>query len=177
MYRCPRTTQESRANQSCPYARAKRRRRSLPNTWYEIHVPTTKSWKKKRKTQYHLNKRGQHHEVFLDLHYNDWEITEYFKTQNIPFSLDPIQESGYNKYVNYKRVVVRTIPDYYYFWRRIDGELKRLKGHQIGFKAIYEWKPCGYTTYCCSYTVGYKLVWWSDKDIGVEYILNANIRA
>ena len=173
MYRNPRTTQERRFNQSCPFTRAKRR--NIPTSYDDIRVKDNgKSWKKKRKTQYHLNNRGQRHEVFLDYHYCEWEIEEYFEAQNIPFSLDSIKESGYNNTRAYKRVVVKTIPTYRYEWKLIDGKYQQVAKHQMGYVAIYDWMPCGYTTYRYSRVIGFKLIWWSDKDIGLEYLLSNN---
>ncbi len=82
-FRSPRTTQELRANQSCPYTRAKRR--NIPTSYDDIYARKQKSWKDKRKKQYHPNKRGQRHEVFLDLSIKSWDIEECLNEQNIHF--------------------------------------------------------------------------------------------
>jgi hypothetical protein len=115
MYRKPKTTQEYRANESCPYVRAKRR--NIP-TWYDdLYAHPQKSWKVKRKTQYHPNKRGERHEMFLDRHYHIWYIKEYLENHHIPFRVEELLETGYNTYRKFKSVVYKTIPRFHYSCR------------------------------------------------------------
>lgn len=54
-YRKIRTTQERRAAYAYPeLVRARRNATNLPNAWDDINVKRLKSWKKHRKTQYHI---------------------------------------------------------------------------------------------------------------------------
>jgi hypothetical protein len=53
--RYPKTTQELRANQDRwdSFVRGKRRRKRLPTSYDDLWVHEQKTWKNKRKTQYH----------------------------------------------------------------------------------------------------------------------------
>ena len=87
--RAMRTTQELRANQDCPYTRAKRKKNYLPNAYWDDYIRTTNNWKDKRLKQYRPDGRGEKHRVVLPS--SKWQsfsaLEEYFKSHNIPYHL------------------------------------------------------------------------------------------
>jgi len=64
--------------------------------------------------------------------------------------------------------MVSGVPAYTYSWNPA-------KRHQIGWKWVYRKIPLDKPIirwYNYSVTYDYRLVWWSDKDIGIDYILD-----
>lgn len=51
-FRHPKTANEKRKSQKCPYVRAKRRPKNIPCAWDDMWYPSQRSWKSHRKTQY-----------------------------------------------------------------------------------------------------------------------------
>ena len=162
--RHPRTTAEKRANQDTEYVRGRRLPKQLVDTYDDINICTQKSWKKKRKKQYRVNGRGHKHAIIL--HSNRlgaelWKLEEYFQGHDIPYCVDTLYKTE------------RTLHYYYRDYRQVKS-VPMLLGKTIYWKPIYKYVIVPYDepkTYKISTVIGYKITWWSHKDIGVEYIL------
>lgn len=155
-FRAPKTTNEKRQRQNCEYSRAKRRPNNLPDTWDDLPVRARdqKSWKHKRKTQYRGPKRGEKHSITLDnASYRIlWNLEEYFEDHDIPFDIEQNRES-------------KMVPDFDYV------------KHSTGKKNMFGWEICYHERVPngklrkYTYTVSHTVTWWSNKDIGLDYIL------
>jgi len=182
-YRAIRTTQERRMSFSCEaqYVRPARNFKNLPSTWDDTHVHGDTSWKGIRKKQYRAEGRGQKHEIVVtdcDRWYRVYKVKEYFEKYDIPYRIEDIKEQyTYNHRVT-KWVERFRRPRYQmkYSWvTGADGKrvMTRVRGHQIGWETIGDHVYTGEVrTIKGSKTVGFKITWWSDKDIGISYILN-----
>ena len=175
-YRYPKTTAESRANEGCKYARAKRRKANLPDAYWDMPVSKNswdKSWKLTRKKQY--RNRGKKHEIYIESTTGwgyDKEVIlleDYFRKHNIPYRIDEVGEK-YTEvyYITRKRVKDCYLPYYTKLW------CKSSQQHQAGWYWTYKWvdleEPIKKT--CKRKRVlGYTIVWWTDKDIGIDRIL------
>ncbi len=164
-----RVTSEKRANQDCEYVRAKRKPSSLPDPWDDYNTVVTKSWKDKRKTQYRGEKRGPKQSI----HLNDkawrilWDLEEYFKKHDIPYRVEKKRKKViYTVTITTKREKWRQVPLYTHPFR---GTV-----HQIGFRWEYREIPLEtpiVKRYKSYESLGYEIVWWSNKDIGIDYIV------
>lgn len=169
--RRPRTAAEKRANQNCEYVRPSRRPHLLPDNRDYKDVIKTRNWKDHRKTQYRSAHRGARHEMIFDnLSWREqWALKEYFEAQEIPHNIEDIEERQRRKHViRTKRVKTVQVPVYSRPWGFPN------KGHQIGFKWLYEEVPLDKPKiewYNYSVTVAHRVVWWSDKDIGIDFVL------
>ena len=181
--RSQRTTAEKRANQQCEYVRAKRRPHNLADAWDDKPTIKTRCWKDYRKTQYRPDGRGARHEMIFDsLSWKEeWALEEYLKDHNIPYRIEDIKESRRRKYVvRTKREKWYERPVYTYNWRWFtlpSGKkmFNRERGHQIGWEWVYRDVPLDKPIirwYNYKTVVATRLVWWSDKNIGIKYILN-----
>ena len=70
-----------------------------------------------------------------------------------------------------------TQPKYHYkYTTKTDEDGKKrcvkVRCHQIGWSYNYERITIGYKTCHYNYVKGHNLIWWSDKDIGIDYLLN-----
>lgn len=161
-YRHPKTTAERRANQD-GWSRARRNQKNLVDYYDDIPISTSKSWKDKRKTQYRPEGRGKRHEIYVDSCYYEWEIAEYLRNHDIPHHIETICKRHvryrwqYTKsvFVGYKEIILRDKTYWWPKWETVDLE-----------------KPICRKAYW-SETLGYKITWWSNKDIGIDYILKA----
>lgn len=174
-YRSPKTLNEAKASQDCEYVRAKRRPHNLPNGWDDQPHCTQKSWKVKRRKQYREKPRGKKHEMFFeDLKWRvRWELQEYFDEHNIPYHIEDHRET-----YDYTYEVSENVKDYQVPWytekyrRDEDGKYVRYAVRQSGYRWIYKTVKTGkFKTVKRSVDAGTTLRWWSDKDIGVEYIM------
>lgn len=180
-YRSPRTTQERRANgrrtDNIPFVRAKRNAANLINAWDDRPHCVQKTWKEKRLTKYRVGKRGQKHELFFPSNeYGCWALTwtleEYFEDHDIPFNIETIREVCHRQREIKRWVVKYRVPDYGWWYPHLQLRPGR-KPVQRGWKDVGEWVGTGkYEPYSFSIITGYNVVWWSDKDIGIEHILN-----
>lgn len=138
-----------------------------------------KSWKKKRKTQYRNRSEMVEHTIYLeDRVYKLWEVQRWFDSQDIPYRVEDIRKSHTRmRYYERRWVFIRNEP-------RIDWYKVR-EGHGkslvIRWESKYSIRPIyGYREFKLSQpevvkwtTVeGVKLTWWSDKDIGIQRVLN-----
>jgi hypothetical protein len=182
-YRRIRTTQERRSSFACEaqYVRPARNFRNLPNAWDDKRVHGDTSWKGIRKKQYRANGRGKQHEIVIEKckrWYTTYRLREYFDNHDIPYRIEDIKEQYTYTHYPTKAVEASRRPNYQlkYSWvTNKDGTrtLQAVQGRQIGWKIDYVLVPTGEVKILkASSTVGYKIVWWSDKDIGMEYILS-----
>lgn len=176
-YRHPRTTAEKRANQDGEFVRGRRKPHLLPSSYDDIYVKGTKSWKDKRLTQYRDKPRGKKHEIIIKgqnyIFLSDWRLQDYLEKYDIPYRLEPIRENFQkSSWVTTKREKWYLKPRFCYSWNPD-------KRHQIGFDWVYRDVPLDKpykVVYTYSRQIGTKIVWWSDKDIGIDYILNQVIK-
>lgn len=169
-YRHPRTTQEAKANQE-GWERAKRRPRNLPSNYDDMYPTHEKTWKNKRKTQYRPGGRGKKHSIEVDLDWTyEWDLSCYFIEHDIPYRIESVCESRTKKFKKWKRVSKGTYPVYRrQFWRQ-DGKLMWVD--KISYwTEKYEWVHDGWEWKPVVDIVAYRVTWWSDKDIGIDYIL------
>lgn len=156
--RDPKTQQERRANQDKEYVRGKRLPNSLPTCYDDIRVRGRKTWKDRRKTQYRES-RGQKHVIKItDKRFYNWEVERYFDKFGIPYHFETIRKPEYR-------------PEYR--WKLVpDKERQKLFpwAWPVIMKRVYE--PTGNTVRYSVFDY-YTLTWWSDKDIGIDYILQS----
>lgn len=188
-YRRPRTTQERRANHKRnQFCRGKRRACHLADAWDDYTTTIQKTWKVKRRHQYHIDGRGQEHKVFLSKNdnapnwmfwLNTWQLEEYFSRCGVPFRIEKIEKIEIRVKTHQRdyRVVKWEPYTYVRVVRPYKNGAKKTKTQYVTknhYHYIYKWvnvklaKPrvIHWTT-----LVGYKIIWWSDKDIGINYIL------
>ena len=159
-HRRPHTTAERRANQD-GWCRGKRKPHMLPNTYDDLNATCTNSWKDHRKTQYHIGGRGEHHQVRVETEKTWWrnskisKLEDYCKKHNIPN-----RTNEYRKF-NWKPCGR---------WMSTGKKIEKKIGHYIYIDWEYKFIPNGqfYRSYYVDY---YVFHWWSNKDIGIKYIL------
>lgn len=170
-YRHPRTRAEARANQE-GWERPSRRPHLLPTNYDDIYPTKEKSWKAKRKTQYHTGGRGKEHSIIVDADFTyEWDLTDYFKKYDIPYRVEHIRESKMKKFRKWKRVSIGHWPVYRTeHYRNEEGKLvwvSKFSHHSEKF----EWVEDGWEWKNVSVLIAYKIIWWYNKDIGIDYIL------
>lgn len=177
-YRRIRTTQEHRANGSRKdhdlygWARPGRCGLNLPSSWDDIHSVEQRTWKVKREKQYRVGKRGKQHVCYVEEYLYpfpmpEYEFENYCKEYDIPYYIEevykrvPIKEYEVKK--TYDGVVKYFWSEYRYCnWWTSPNE----KYEETGHTRISHYMR----------RVGYKLTWWSNKDIGIDYVLNSASR-
>lgn len=149
-YRHPHTTQERRQNQD-GWGRGCRSGYNLPNVYDDIPVRKPgRNWKDSRKTQY--RGRGKKHETFIaDVRrWQIWSIKEFFENHDIPYRIEEVNRTSYFWC--------------YGFWRT-EWDMRKLK-------YIYTWQPYPKPRrYRKITSLGQRITWWADKDIGLKHIL------
>lgn len=111
--------------------RGRRRPHHLPDIYDDIPITRQKTWKKKRRTQYRVEPRGERHEIFVDsIKYQRpyYRYEEYFKKHDIPFRIE-----------NESEWTIR--------WSHM------FEQHRY-FSVLR----------------GYRVIWWSNKDIGIDLV-------
>jgi hypothetical protein len=180
-YNGPRVLNELRNSQD-GYGRRRRINDLKYVLYWDDYFRETKNWKDHRKKQYRDRPRGEQHEMLFDEKFwrKRWKLECYLKDHNIPYRIEELRETHtYERTIRTRRVKDRQVPVFTTVWRwaeRPDGTkfIVRERGHQTGFRWEYRDEPLDkpYTKkYKGSTTTGYRLTWWSDKDIGIEYIL------
>lgn len=177
-YRHMKTTQEKRANQNCIYVRAKRRSNNLPSQWDDIYTATSRTWKSTRHTQYRQKKRGCRHEYLLqtdEYHRFIYAFQEYCKRYDIPHNIIPIKERYlYTWYQTTKQVKWYQYTRYHQKWNHKTKTFYSDYSHPIGKRWIYRTvqldTPIRHSKYRYRITA-YRIIWWSDKDIGFHRLL------
>jgi len=188
-YRHPRTTQERRANgKRSKWGRARRSQANLVDTYDDLCACVQKTWKVKRRHQYHEGGRGQQHIIFLPdrdcpnwrFWVDTWKLKEWFNNHDIPFHLEEVTETRVRVRTHQRvRKVIGWEP-YTRTWanRPYDSGAKKIKTHhvsEIEWRAVYGWvtvKLAKPRIRRWSKRMGYNATWWSDKDIGVDHILS-----
>lgn len=184
--RHPRTTAERRANQDeydgstnqGTWCRGRRRGKNLTSAWDDKPHGCQKSWKEFRKTQYHACGRGEKHTIFI---YNTivsiWKLEEYFREHNIPYHTECIRKPYKTQKKPVKKYfVVGQKPLYHYKYtvtkdengKRIYTKVKKL----LCYTNVYDYEFVGYKNVTYYHTLGYEFSWWSNKDVGIEFILS-----
>ncbi len=162
MLRYPRTTAEKRANcerEYRKYIRGKRLPCNLPDAYDDMFHCVQNTWKVKRRTQYRCGGRGERHSVSFKssaihsyrFNCTKYDLEAYFKDHDIPYDIEEHRE----RYTYYLPVYASRISgegDYWEWETYFTGE----------FRTGKSWRTTGYT-----------LTWWSDKDIGVKYIMES----
>lgn len=94
--RRPKTTQERRENgKRSQFARPKRSSCNLPNAWDDKEVMSQRTWKKRRKSQYWVDGRGEEHNVLVA--YNPSRIywlETWMENHNVPCSIKRFRNKG-----------------------------------------------------------------------------------
>lgn len=166
-------------NQNEPLVRAKRRPHNLPNAWDDDFIRETKTKKDHTKNKYKDGGRGQKHVIEVEDHLVSFRLAQYFAQHHIPHRVEKKYKSEIVTYI--KKSVwgpVRKVP---YYTRKPIYEGKKLigyDGHQIGYRWIYGDIPCEpkKITKKISHLIGYKITWWSNKDIGIERLIQQFVR-
>ncbi len=182
-HRHPRTTSERRAN--CDpdvreYVRGKRSPRMLPNSWDDYNTTVTKSWKDKRLTQHYVDGRGAEHSVRIGKQFRwgpIYRIEDYFKDHEIPYVIDHLYDTEIR--LVYGQWNMGVVGWYQYTETR---EVRDRSKKKRETKIIYlsRWAP-KYDRVWRQYHIprevyyrhdkGYNIIWWSNKDIGIDHII------
>lgn len=187
-HRLPRTTQERRVTgKRNKWGRARRNARNLPDSYDDRPTCVQKTWKVKRKKQYHENGRGQEHKIFLPedgsprwmFWVNTWELEEWFVEHDIPHCLRKIEHiEVHTQHYREKYVCVgyREVP----YLRRERPRKNGARKTETKFvestrwESIYEWRRVKLAkprTYRTAKLLGYELTWWSNRNIGINQLL------
>jgi hypothetical protein len=194
-YRRPRTTQERRANtKRSKWARGRRRMGNLINTYDDPQVCIQKTWKVKRRHQHRENARGKKHTLFLANEGGSscrwlfwikmWDLEEYLKNHDIPCHVRKIEQIEVRVQTHHERYVITGWEPYTKVCAvrpKKNGARKTETQYvtETGWRTVYGWRkvklkePREWRT---STLIGYEVTWWSDKDIGMDYILQQHVR-
>ena len=184
-YRRPYTMNEKRYSQDeydgitkVPLmCRAKRRANNLADSWDDKRRCVQKSWKEIRKTKYHPTGRGKKRTIFINERLHEWVLMKYLEAHKIPYVMEDVKEVNSQCQVPIrKRIFVGEEPAYRQQREWIinkEGErVREWTRKPLGYNIkIYEWRTVGYRTRTYYRTKGFNLTWWSNKDIGINYIL------
>lgn len=133
----------------------------------KYHPHSRKGWKKSRSKQQRTGGRGEKHSIYIEgaNKYHLWDFEKYCFKHDIPYRLEEKTTTEKCSYKETKSVAVRYVPAYTYASNPI-------RQHQVGYKWIYKTVETGrIITYNRKKVLGCTITWWSDKDIGIEYIL------
>lgn len=178
-YRHPKTTNERKQNQEEEFVRGRRHPQNLPTAYDDLPVQHPKTKKDYTKKKYKEGGRGKRHELILPYdNYKDYskvrKIEVYLHQHNIPYRVEKVGKKYTKKYYIYKKSVPwKLVPRYEEKRKYIDGQMVTISKKQVGWQTKYREikldKPIE-KCYTVHTTVAYKIVWWSDKDIGLEYL-------
>ena len=178
--RYPRTQQERRANgKRCEWARGRRSASNLPTAYDDKYVHTEKNWKGKRLTQYRPNGRGREHSLYISadrewgsLQHWVWYSTVrnlecYFEDFDIPHVIEK-DRVGYTKtYVVTTQPVKVGTTDVY----RDRNGIRSVWYSFDRYEDVPLEKPYSYTRHW-SELKGYKITYWTNKNIDIQRILS-----
>lgn len=172
----PRTRQElaySMDEDHAPYVRAKRGKKYLPTSYDDRPKSSCKKNRKKKE------KRGKRHSIeVLDKDgISFWRqkinFKDYCEKNDIPYRVEDLNKTYYVDSKVYERVssgckygVVG--------WNhtKVPETGRKTIVPIYGMVERFDWIPTGEVKKVQrSYQIGLRLTWWSDKDIGIEYIL------
>jgi hypothetical protein len=77
-------SRKDRDKEESGYQWARGKRRHLPTKWDDFPIRYQKSWKKKRKTQYHVGGRQQEHVITIS-EVGEFTFERYLEDFNIPY--------------------------------------------------------------------------------------------
>ncbi len=175
-FRHPRTTQERRENHKHnKWCRRRRNKANLTNAYDDIKENIQKSWKVKRRHQYREQGRGRQHELFLPANnipnwafwLSMYDVKQYFNNHDIPFRVKRRCE------VTYKITRYRWNSRFSGYKTHYDEDGNSYDYPVFKDVCIKLEKPIirKYST-----LLGYEVTWWSNKDIGIEHILQSSIQ-
>lgn len=189
-YRGVKTTPERRANSDpthLPYVRGRRRPAQLPSPWDDYPCCHQRTWKAQRTKQYRPDGRGKEHKMVFPARKrrywswrwreDEWLLEEYLKEHNIPHRVTNLGHRV-KKVIHHQKVY--TIVG----WKKVVTIRKVRKGKKNKVKTttevhsyyrpVYGWKIKKFDKpreYWVHVDEGTEVVWWYDKDIGIEHIL------
>ncbi|RDJ35173.1 MAG: hypothetical protein DWQ19_10135 [Crenarchaeota archaeon] len=152
----------------------------MPSARDDLWVRKQKSWKKKRKTQYRPEGRGEEHTLLLELETDSiWfrsdpvyqlysRIEDYFEEQDIPYNTEYLYktyEKCYEYPNGYYALTEETYPVIYYV---LGGD----KINRIDYRRIWVWVKLGEPKIKCrkySRLKGYQITYWTDKNIDLRF--------
>ena len=179
-YRRPRTAAEAKANQDGEYVRGKRSPRNLADAWDDNNCCHQKTWKVKRLQQYRPDGRGEKHTITLSsskVWLHTWYLEEHFDDHDIPYHIERLYDVEFRKTYYFREYRVVRYNPILQSSHKLGGTFNDLVNRGtniIRWVPVYKWviiplkKPC---TYKWSKIIGFKVTWWSHKDIGIDYIL------
>lgn len=166
----PKLHNEMVHNQDEPLSRAKRSPKRLSSTWGSDRIFFAKTKKDYTKQKHRPGGRGKKHSVELGYDWKTvWELEKYCQKHDVPYKV----EKKCKSYTKTRKHTAKWKPVYSlpnYVTKRVNGEYVRVRS---GERWVYDYVECEpyYTSYRCREILGYTFVWWSDKDIGIQYIL------
>lgn len=173
-YKPPRINKEIKANTDSDnkrFARAKRNK-TLKNLrdWSGDRNPRDKTWKRVRKFQNHpsdMRTCDTRREIFVDDWFISYKLEEYFKQHNIPYKSIRIGK-------RIKKIYRERIYKPEYTTHRIvhyDGTVEEYRSKdKIFYYTKHEYQDA---TYNYKKLIGYRIIWWYNKDIGIEKLIKS----
>lgn len=157
-----------------------RRNRAMLDPWCnEKACGYQKSWKMKREKQYHVDGRGKKYVITIgDNWRSSWRFEEYCREHNITYEVRRLHRLEY--YWQTHSVTWECVGEEWgqrlkKVLRIDDNKQKKMvwvteRYRRPRFESVKRLldKPI---RRCRSVTTGYELIWWSHKDIGMEYVL------
>lgn len=170
-YHRAKTHNEMVHNQDEEFVRAKRRPKALANIRDRNVITFSKTKKDYTKQKHRPGGRGKKHSIELGPEWKTiWELEKYCKAHDIPYRVEEKKRSYTRKrWFRTKRVPWYETPVYRTVYK--DGVRTQIRTGR--YTTVYREVDCEpyYTTYRCRELLGYTFIWWSDKDIGIQYIL------
>lgn len=144
--------------------RPRRGRQHLDQWLHDKPHNYEKSWKKKRKTQYRDRSSMQEHSIYIDdMSICNWDLREWLDDHDIPYRWETVKK----KFVRYRLGQYKRVEIGSYLYVDHKGITRRRSYYENRWVPYDQPKKVTY-----SQTIGYKLTWWSNKDIGMDYLLN-----
>lgn len=142
------------------WGRNSRSQHELDPWTYDKFHNYEKSWKKRRQKQYREENRNEQeeHVVFLEDQLNTWNLENWFIDHDIAYKIERVYEMRMEvqKYGWCKiKVMCGEDENPFTYYRYVWDKLIDSKPKLIQYRK-------------------YKLTWWSNKDIGIEYVLRQN---
>lgn len=150
------------------------RNNNLLDPWNNEQNPICqKTWKVFRKNQYRPGKRGQKHILHItEGRWNRWSTTrkfkEYCRDHDIPYEVNELAHLESQWVYQKSWTVLKYVP--YLRKHKKDGYWVEIRDMQPVYGYIYH-RDLPLIKRTWSVYDGTELIWWSDKDIGIEYIL------
>lgn len=186
-YRRPKTTQE--AKYSCDedhkqYIRGKRSYKNLPNSYDDLQntAKSDKSWKRKSKAKHQSrvlnlnnnNRKSRKNSLIFndnDISYKQiFDFEDYCDRLDIPYKVIKKYRIEYRTREIEKFIQTGIEPVYSHYKKNNIGQPRLLFYRTLGY-----WEKTGvFKRYKIKTPTTIQLMWWSNKDIGIDKILNAS---